>query len=99
MYNPEQKQIILKNSFGVSYHVFYESGRGICVRMLGDGGIWSRGYVLSELSIHDFSVILDKMISFILCFNPKTVVFFMGMGAMDRLRYSQSSIAKIKPLG
>jgi hypothetical protein len=60
MYNPEQKQVIVKNSFGVSYHVFYEAGRGLCVRMLGESGIWSRGYVLSQESVNDFSVILDK---------------------------------------
>lgn len=60
MYNPEQKQVIVKNSFGVSYHVFYEAGRGLCVRMLGESGIWSRGYVLSEESVNDFAVILDK---------------------------------------
>jgi hypothetical protein len=60
MYNPEQKQIIVKNSFGVSYHIFYEAGRGLCVRMLGESGIWSRGYVLSEVSVNDYSVILDK---------------------------------------
>lgn len=60
MYNPEQRQAILKNSLGVSYHVFHESGRGLCVRMLGDDGIWSRGYILSDLSVNDFSVILDK---------------------------------------
>jgi hypothetical protein len=60
MYNPEQKQVIVKNSFGVSYHVFYEAGRGLCVRMLGENGIWSRGYVLSTEAVNDFSVILDK---------------------------------------
>lgn len=60
MYNPEQKQVIVKNSFGVSYHIFYEAGRGLCVRMLGESGIWSRGYVLSNESVNDFSVILDK---------------------------------------
>lgn len=60
MYNPEHKQVILKNSLGVSYHVYYESGRGLCVRMLGDSGIWSRGYVLSDVSVNDFSAILDK---------------------------------------
>ncbi len=59
MYNPEQKQVIVKNSFGISYHVFYEAGRGLCVRMLGESGIWSRGYVLSDESVNDFSVILD----------------------------------------
>ncbi|NLN65493.1 MAG: hypothetical protein GX144_08840 [Clostridiaceae bacterium] len=80
MYNPEQKQIILKNSFGVSYHVFYESGRGICVRMLGDGGIWSRGYVLSELSIHDFSVILDKNDIFHFVFQSKDGRILYGHG-------------------
>ena len=60
MYNPEHKQYILKNSFGVSYHVYYESGRGLCIRMLGDSRVWSRGYVLSDVAINDYSVILDK---------------------------------------
>ncbi|MBP7176194.1 MAG: hypothetical protein KBA53_08280 [Thermoclostridium sp.] len=60
MYNPEQKQVIVKNSLGVSYHIFYEAGRGLCVRMLGESGVWSRGYVLSDKSVNDFSVILDK---------------------------------------
>lgn len=60
MYNPEQKQVILKNSLGVSYHVFFEPGRGLCVRMLGDSGIWSRGYTLSNHAVNDFSVILDR---------------------------------------
>ncbi|MDD4296823.1 MAG: hypothetical protein PHC69_07680 [Ruminiclostridium sp.] len=60
MYNPEQKQIILKNSFGVSYHVFYESGRGLCLRMLSDSYVWSRGFVLASQAVDDFSVTLDK---------------------------------------
>lgn len=60
MYNPEQKQIILKNSFGVSYHVFYESGRGLCLRMLSDSYVWSRGFVLAPQAVNDFSVTLDK---------------------------------------
>lgn len=60
MYNPEQKQVILRNSLGVSYHVFFEPGKGLSVRMLGDSGIWSRGYTLSGQSVNDFSVILDE---------------------------------------
>lgn len=60
MYHPEQKQVIVKNSLGVSYHIFYEAGRGLCVRMLGESGIWSRGYVLTDKSVNDFSVILDQ---------------------------------------
>lgn len=60
MYNPAQKQIILKNSFGISYHVYYESGRGLCVRMLDKSGVWSRSYILSDQSVNDFSVVLDR---------------------------------------
>lgn len=60
MYNPEQKQVILKNSFGVSYHVFYDSNRGLCLRMLSDSYIWSRMFVLASPAENDFSVTLDK---------------------------------------
>ncbi len=60
MYDPEQKQFILKNSLGVSYHVYHENGRGLCVRMLGERRIWSRGYVLSDQAVNDFFVTLDK---------------------------------------
>lgn len=60
MYNPGQKQYILKNSLGISYHVYFEQGRGLCIRMLSDSRIWSRGYVLDKTAINDFSVVLDK---------------------------------------
>jgi len=60
MYNPEYRQYILKNSLGISYHVYFEEGRGLCIRMLSDSRIWSRGYVLDKSAINDFSVILDK---------------------------------------
>jgi len=60
MYSPGQKQYILKNSLGVSYHVYFEQGRGLCIRMLSDSRIWSRGYMLDKSAINDFSAVLDR---------------------------------------
>ncbi|AGI38424.1 hypothetical protein ODU73_000338 [Thermoclostridium stercorarium] len=60
MYNPENRQYILKNSLGISYHVYFEEGRGLCIRMLSDSKIWSRGYVLDKSAINDFAAALDK---------------------------------------
>jgi len=60
MYNPEYRQYVLKNSLGISYHVYFEEGRGLCIRMLSDSRIWSRGYILDKTAINDFSVVLDK---------------------------------------
>lgn len=60
MYEPEKKQFILKNSFGVSYHVFYEPSRGLCLRMLSDSYIWSRGFVLASHAVNDFAAALDN---------------------------------------
>lgn len=60
MYHPEKKQYILKNSFGVSYHVYFEPNRGLCLRMLGDSLVWSRGFVLASNAVNDFSVTLDS---------------------------------------
>lgn len=80
MYNPEQKQVILKNSLGVSYHVFFEPGRGLCVRMLGDSGIWSRGYMLSNHAVNDFSVILDREDIFHFAFQSTDGQILYGHG-------------------
>lgn len=60
MYDPEKKQYILKNSFGVSYHVFYEPDRGLCLRMLSDSYVWSRGFVLASHAVNDYAVTLDN---------------------------------------
>lgn len=80
MYNPEQKHIILKNSFGVSFNVFYESGRGLCLRMLGESHIWSRGYILAEQAVNDFSVILDRDDYFHFIFQSRDGSLMYGHG-------------------
>jgi hypothetical protein len=80
MYNPDQKQIIIKNSLGVSYHVFYESGHGLFLRMLGESRVWSRGYLLSELAVNDFSVILDRDDIFHFVFQTKDGQILYGHG-------------------
>lgn len=80
MYNPENKQFILKNSFGVSYHVYYESGRGLCLRMLSESFIWSRGYVLAANAVNDFSVTLDKDDFFHFVYQSKDGSIMYGHG-------------------
>jgi len=60
MYDPEKKQYILKNSLGVYYHVYFEPDRGLCLRMLSDNYVWSRGFVLASNAVNDFSVALDS---------------------------------------
>ena len=59
MYHPEQKQVIVKNSLGVSYHIFYEAGRGCVSECLRKRNL-VQGYVLTDKSVNDFSVILDQ---------------------------------------
>ena len=59
MNKAEQKHIILKNSFNISYHVYYDEERGLCLRMLGDDRVWSRAFVLSDLSVNDFCAAID----------------------------------------
>jgi len=80
MYNPEQKQYILKNSLGVSYHVYFEQGRGLCIRMLSDSRIWSRGYVLDKSAINDFSAVLDKNDIFHFFFQTRDGKLVYGHG-------------------
>lgn len=80
MYSPEQKQYILKNSLGVSYHVYFEQGRGLCIRMLSDSRIWSRGYVLDKSAINDFSVALDKNDIFHFFFQTQDGSLMYGHG-------------------
>ena len=90
MYNPEQKQYILKNSLGVSYHVYFEQGRGLCIRMLSDSRIWSRGYVLDKSAINDFSAVLDKNDIFHFFFQTRDgkLVYGHGMhGQIESRRY------------
>ena len=60
MYDPKHRQHILKNSLGVPYHVYLEQGRGLCIRMLSENKIWSRGYVLDKSAVDDFAAVLDK---------------------------------------
>jgi hypothetical protein len=81
MYNPDQKQYIIKNSFGVSYHVYFEQGRGLCIRMLSDSRIWSRGYVLDKSAINDFAVALDKndVFHFVFQTNKGSIMYGHGM--------------------
>lgn len=80
MYNPEHRQYILKNSLGVSYHVFFEQGRGLCIRMLSDSRIWSRGYVLDKSATDDFSVLLDKNDIFHFIFQNREGKLLYGHG-------------------
>lgn len=56
----EQKHIILKNSFNISYHIYYDEERGLCLRMLDDERVWSRAFVLSDMSVNDFCAAIDN---------------------------------------
>ncbi len=85
MYNPDLKQIILKNSLGVSYHVYFESGKGLCLRMLGESRVWSRGFVLSDLSVNDFSAILDNEDIIHFAFQAKDGRIFYGHGRHGKM--------------
>lgn len=80
MYDPERKQYIIKNSLGVSYHVYFEEGRGLCIRMLSDSRIWSRGYVLDRSTVNDFSVALDKDDIFHFFFQTRDGSLMYGHG-------------------
>jgi len=60
MNKEEQKHIILKNSFNISYHIYYDEERGLCLRMLDGDRVWSRPFVLSDLSVNDFCAAIDE---------------------------------------
>ncbi|HEY8500054.1 MAG TPA: hypothetical protein VIL89_05500 [Clostridia bacterium] len=59
MKKEEQKHIILKNSFNISYHIYFDEERGLCLRMLDDERVWSRAFILSDLSVNDFCAAID----------------------------------------
>lgn len=93
MYNPDQKQYILKNSFGVSYHVYFEPERGLCIRMLSDSRIWSRGYILDKFAINDFAVVLDNndIFHFVFQTDKGNVMYGHGMHGQIEIRPILSS--------
>lgn len=86
MHNPDQRQYILKNSLGVSYHVYFEQGRGLCIRMLSDSRIWSRGYVIDKSATNDFSVMLDKNDIFHFFFQTQDGRLMYGHGMHGQIK-------------
>jgi len=77
MNNGEQKHIVLKNSFGISYHIYYDRERGLCLRMLDDERVWSRAFVLSDLSVNDFCAAIDE----------KDIIHFVFQAKDGRILY------------
>jgi hypothetical protein len=73
----EQKHIILKNSFGISYHIYFDRDRGLCIRMLDDERLWSRAFVLSDLSVNDFCATIDD----------KDIIHFVFQAKDGRILY------------
>jgi hypothetical protein len=73
----EQKHIILKNSFGISYHIYFDQERGLCLRMLDNERVWSRAFVLSDLSVNDFCAAIDN----------KDIIHFVFQAKDGRILY------------